>query len=100
MAAEPGDASAAARARGCSTGCCRMRRHCTLDAAGRRLAVAVDRGGMSARAARTIADLAGEERVTPLALAEALQYRSYQVWRFARAPTLRTGRRCRRSRGG
>jgi len=63
-----------------------LREHCQLDAAGRRLvADAIDRGGMSARAvhralrvARTIADLAGEERVTVLRLAEALQYRAYE----------------------
>jgi magnesium chelatase family protein len=64
--------------------------HCALDAAGRRLiADAVDRGGMSARGvhralrvARTIADLAGEERVTAMRLAEALQYRAYEARRF------------------
>jgi len=50
-----------------------------LDAAGRRLvADAVERGGMSdrgvraLRAARTITDLAGEEQVSALRLAEAL----------------------------
>jgi len=66
-----------------------LRRHCALDAAGTRLiADAVDRGGMSARAvhralrvARTIADLAGEERVNALRLAEALQYRAYEMHR-------------------
>ena len=65
-------------------------RHCALDAAGTRLlADAVDRGGMTARAvhralrvARTIADLAGEERVTAMRLAEALQYRAYEARRF------------------
>jgi magnesium chelatase family protein len=64
-----------------------------LDAAGRRLFTdAIDRGGMSARAvhralrvARTIADLAGEERVTAMRLAEALQYRAYEARRFATA---------------
>jgi magnesium chelatase family protein len=68
-----------------------LRQHCALDAAGTRLiADAMDRGGMSARAvhralrvARTIADLAGEERVTALRLAEALQYRAYEARRFA-----------------
>jgi magnesium chelatase family protein len=60
--------------------------HCALDSAGQRLvADAVDRGGTSARAvhralrvARTIADLAGEERVGAMRLAEALQYRAYE----------------------
>jgi magnesium chelatase family protein len=62
-----------------------LRAHCALEAAGTRLiADAVDRGGMSARAvhralrvARTIADLAGEKRVSAFRLAEALQYRAY-----------------------
>lgn len=64
-----------------------LREHCALDAMGRQLvADAVDRGGMSARAvhralrvARTIADLAGAERVGALMLAEALQYRAYEA---------------------
>jgi magnesium chelatase family protein len=64
-----------------------LREHCLLDAAGRQLvADAIDRGGMSARAvhramrvARTITDLAGEERVGMLRLAEALQYRAYEA---------------------
>jgi magnesium chelatase family protein len=68
-----------------------LRAHCPLDDAGRRLvADAVDRGGMSARAihralrvARTIADLAVEERVSALQLAEALQYRAYEARRFS-----------------
>ncbi len=63
--------------------------HAALDAAGRRLMQdAVDRGGMSARGAhralrvaRTIADLAGEERVTAPRLAEALHYRAYEARR-------------------
>jgi magnesium chelatase family protein len=67
-----------------------LRRHCALDGAGTRLvADAVDRGGMSARGvhralrvARTIADLAGEERVGAMRLAEALQYRAYEARRF------------------
>ena len=70
-----------------------LREHCALDAAGRRLvAEAVDRGGMSARAvhralrvARTIADLAGDERVTTMRVAEALQYRAYESRRMASA---------------
>jgi magnesium chelatase family protein len=71
----------------------RLREHCALDAVARRLiADAVDRGGMSARAvhrtlrvARTIADLAGEERVTAIRLAEALQYRAYETRRIPNA---------------
>ncbi len=63
-----------------------LREHCALDAAGRQLvADAIDRGGMSARAvhralrvARTIADLAGENFVCAMRLAEALQYRAYE----------------------
>jgi magnesium chelatase family protein len=50
----------------------------------------VDRGGMSARGvhralrvARTIADLAGEERGGALRLAGALQYRAHEARRFA-----------------
>jgi magnesium chelatase family protein len=64
-----------------------LREHAALDAPGRQLvADAIDRGGMSARAvhralrvARTIADLAGEERIGVLMLAEALQYRAYEA---------------------
>jgi magnesium chelatase family protein len=67
-----------------------LRNHCALDAAGERLiADAVDRGGMSARAvhralrvARTIADMAGEARVSAMRLAEALQYRAYEARRL------------------
>ncbi len=68
-----------------------LRDVCALDvAAGRLVADAVDRGGMSARGvhralrvARTIADLAGEERVSAIRLAEALQYRAYEARWFA-----------------
>jgi magnesium chelatase family protein len=64
-----------------------LQQHCALDAPAHQLvADAVDRGGMSARGvhralrvARTIADLAGEERVSALRLAEALQYRAYEA---------------------
>ena len=63
-----------------------LREHCALDGPARQLVSdAVDRGGMSARGvhralrvARTIADLAGEERVGAMRLAEALQYRAYE----------------------
>ena len=37
------------------------------------------------RVARTIADLAGEERVGTLRVAEALQYRAYEARRLATA---------------
>ena len=64
-----------------------LREHCALDTQGHQLVTdAVDRGGMSARAvhralrvARTIADLAGEEHMSALRLAEALQYRAYET---------------------
>ena len=100
LASEPGESSETVRVRVVAARAVQQRRgtlnallsagatkeHCALDAAGRRLfADAVDRGGMSARGvhralrvARTIADLAGEERVTALRLAEALQYRAYE----------------------
>jgi len=60
-----------------------LRRHCELDAAGRRLMEqAVTKLGLSARAhdrvlrvARTIADLAGLTRIEVGHLAEAIQYR-------------------------
>jgi len=66
---------------------------CGLDAVGRKLmADAIDRAGMSARGvhralrvARTIADLAGEERVTAMRLAEALQYRAYESSKSSRS---------------
>ncbi len=104
MAATPGEPSAvvrdrvlAARARQRERGALNamlpnasLRSVCGLDAVGRNLiADAVDRGGMSARGvhralrvARTIADLAGEERISGLRLAEALQYRAYERRRF------------------
>jgi magnesium chelatase family protein len=61
-----------------------VRRVCRVDAAGQRLLEAAsERLGLSARAytrilrvARTIADLAGDERITTAHLAEAIQYRS------------------------
>jgi magnesium chelatase family protein len=61
-----------------------LRQYCQLDAAGERLlAQAMRHYGLSARAydrirkvARTIADLAGEEAITPAHLSEAIQYRT------------------------
>ncbi len=58
-------------------------RFCPVDSEGNRLLqMAVERLGLSARAyhrilkvARTIADLAGEEKIAPAHLAEAIQYR-------------------------
>ena len=60
-----------------------IRAHCALDGAGRRLlCAAVDRLGLSARAyhrilkvARTLADLADEQEIHVIHLAEAIQYR-------------------------
>ncbi|MGH7741757.1 MAG: ATP-binding protein, partial [Candidatus Eiseniibacteriota bacterium] len=67
-----------------------LRAVCALDSQARALArEAVDRSGLSARGisralrvARTIADLAGENQVSELRLAEALQYRAYEERRF------------------
>jgi len=61
-----------------------LRRHCELDAPSRRLlSQAIDRLGLSARAhdrilkvSRTIADLAGCERIESGHVAEAVQYRA------------------------
>ncbi|MGZ4809069.1 MAG: magnesium chelatase subunit ChlI family protein, partial [Thermoanaerobaculia bacterium] len=61
-----------------------LRRHCELDAPSRRLLIqAIDRLGLSARAhdrilkvSRTIADLAGCERIESGHVAEAVQYRA------------------------
>jgi len=61
-----------------------LRRFCEVDEAGRKLLEMVtDRLGLSARTytrvlkvARTIADLAGEDRIRQPHLAEAIQYRS------------------------
>jgi magnesium chelatase family protein len=60
---------------------------CNLDEAGRSLVkAAMQQLGMSARAfhrilklARTIADLAGSERIETPHLAEAIQYRPWRV---------------------
>jgi magnesium chelatase family protein len=61
-----------------------VRRFCPADPAGREiLGKAIERLGLSARAyqrilklARTIADLAGEERIDARHVAEAIQYRA------------------------
>lgn len=61
-----------------------LRHHCALDEEGHQiLESAVDRFGLSARScdrilkvARTIADLDGQDALTPSQLAEAIQYRS------------------------
>lgn len=100
LSAEPGESSAvvrervlAARARQRERGSLNamvpnvaFKSACALEGpAARLVADAVDRGGMSARGvhralrvARTIADLAGVEKITAMHLAEALQYRAYE----------------------
>lgn len=60
-----------------------VKRHCPVDEEGQELLkMAVDRLGFTARGytrvlkvARTIADLNGEERITPVHISEAVQYR-------------------------
>lgn len=68
-----------------------VREFCQLDDTGERLLRnAIDRLGLSARAyhrilklARTIADLAGDDRIRPSHVAEAIQYRSLDRSRLA-----------------
>jgi len=67
-----------------------IRIHCALDGAGRgMLESAMERFHLSARSAhrilrvaRTIADLAGSEGITPEHLAESLTYRALDRWRM------------------
>jgi magnesium chelatase family protein len=67
-----------------------LHRHCALDAGTRAtLEQAMDRFRLSARSAhrilrvaRTIADLAGSERISPSHLAESLSYRALDRWRL------------------
>ena len=64
-----------------------LRQYCVLSPEGEKLMRdAFDAMGLSARShdrilrvARTIADLAGSERVEPEHLAEAIQYRTYDL---------------------
>ena len=64
-----------------------IRNYCALDAAGERLLKqAFERLGMTARSydrvlrvARTIADLEGSGEISPVHIAEAVQYRSFQL---------------------
>ncbi len=106
MQARPGEPSAVIRARvqaarerqlrrfaatpltcNADMGAAEVRRYCELDEAGRSLLrTATNQMQLSARAvhrvlkvARTIADLAGSERILPIHLAEALQYRPKQM---------------------
>ncbi len=62
-----------------------LKEHCALDKSGRDIMeLAYSKMGLTARSydrilrvARTIADLAGEEKISPHHLAEAIQYRTY-----------------------
>jgi magnesium chelatase family protein len=73
-----------------------IREHCAVAAAGEYvLRNAVRRLGLSARAyhrvlrlARTIADLAGAERIDTAHLAEAIQYRALDRTRYAERAAL------------